>query len=158
MGSCTPYRTDDAETVLVALGSVLGALAEVVDELRDEGERGGCPRRHVLPPLARRRGAAARCAAPRAVIVLERAFAVGRGSILGQDVRLSLRALATTVHDVVVGLGGRPVTRSRRSRGWSHDVRAGRLARGALHFLDLDQATRRCRASSADAPDGGGDR
>src|SRR6188472_3115150 len=31
------YRTDDAEVVVVALGSVLGSLADVVDELREEG-------------------------------------------------------------------------------------------------------------------------
>src|SRR6476659_7053930 len=35
------YRTEDAETILVALGSVLGTIEDVVDELRDEGERIG---------------------------------------------------------------------------------------------------------------------
>src|SRR3954471_17792890 len=31
------YRTEDAETIVVALGSVLGTIEDVVDELRDEG-------------------------------------------------------------------------------------------------------------------------
>src|SRR3954468_9920467 len=31
------YRSDDAETVVVALGSVLGTIEDVIDELRDEG-------------------------------------------------------------------------------------------------------------------------
>src|SRR6187402_3634975 len=35
------YRTEGAETILVALGSVLGTIEDVVDELRDEGERIG---------------------------------------------------------------------------------------------------------------------
>ena len=35
------YRTEDAETIIVALGSVLGTIEEVVDELRDEGVRVG---------------------------------------------------------------------------------------------------------------------
>ena len=42
------YRSEDAETVIVALGSVLGTIEDVVDELRD----GGCQRRR-----ARRSGA-----------------------------------------------------------------------------------------------------
>ena len=36
-GSCARYRTDDAETVVVALGSVLGTIEDVVDELRERG-------------------------------------------------------------------------------------------------------------------------
>ena len=35
-----PYRLDDAESVLVALGSTAGTVKDVVDELRDDGERG----------------------------------------------------------------------------------------------------------------------
>src|SRR6188472_593133 len=31
------YRSEDAETVVVALGSVLGTIEDVIDELRDEG-------------------------------------------------------------------------------------------------------------------------
>ena len=31
------YRTEDAETVVLALGSVLGTIQDVVDELRDDG-------------------------------------------------------------------------------------------------------------------------
>jgi pyruvate ferredoxin oxidoreductase alpha subunit len=33
------YRADDAETVVVALGSVLGTIEDVVDELREQGRR-----------------------------------------------------------------------------------------------------------------------
>ena len=35
-GLVRPYRSSDAETVVVALGSVLGTIEEVVDELREE--------------------------------------------------------------------------------------------------------------------------
>ena len=57
-GCSSPTALDDAETVVVALGSVLGTLEDVVDELRDEGERGRRARHHLLPALAR----ATRCA------------------------------------------------------------------------------------------------
>ena len=33
------YRSEDAETIVLALGSVNGTLEEVVDELREQGAR-----------------------------------------------------------------------------------------------------------------------
>lgn len=38
-GLLRPYRTDDAETIVVALGSVLGTIEHVVDEMREQGWR-----------------------------------------------------------------------------------------------------------------------
>ena len=35
------YRTDDAETIVVAAGSVLGTIEDVIDEMREQGERIG---------------------------------------------------------------------------------------------------------------------
>src|SRR6476619_4540177 len=35
------YRTEDADTIVVALGSVLGTIEDVIDEMRDEGEKIG---------------------------------------------------------------------------------------------------------------------
>ena len=61
------------------------------------------------------------------MVVVEKAFAVGAGGIVGQNVRLALRRPAAwTVYDVVAGLGGRPVTRA-SLRGLLDDVLAGRL-------------------------------
>src|SRR6187397_3203843 len=40
-GLVRTYRSADADTIVVALGSVLGTIEEVVDELRGEGERVG---------------------------------------------------------------------------------------------------------------------
>ena len=71
------------------------------------------------------------------VVVLERAFAVGMGGIVGQNVRLSLSGLPIAVYDVVAGLGGRAITR-RSLHALLGDVLGGRLAPDRLHFLDLD--------------------
>ena len=131
------YRLEDAEVVVVALGSVLGSVKDVVDDLRREGVRVGvlgvtCFRPW---PLDEVREALADASS---VVVVNRAFAVGSGSILGQDVRLSLAASPTRVYDVVLGLGGRPVTRE-RLRALLDDVLADRLDPEALHFPDLDE-------------------
>ena len=40
-GLVRPYRTDDADLIVVALGSVLGTVKDAIDELRDDGVRVG---------------------------------------------------------------------------------------------------------------------
>ena len=136
-GLLQPYRLDGAETVVVALGSVLGTIEEVVDGLRDDGSAVGvlgitCFRPW---PAAQVRDALRNA---RRVVVVERAFAVGAGGIVGQNVRDATRGLPAEVYDVVAGLGGRPVTRASLRR-LLEDVLAGRLEQHGLHFLDLDE-------------------
>ena len=130
------YRTEGAETILVALGSVLGTIEDVVDELRDQGVRIGalgitCFRPFPLDEIREALAEATR------VVVVERAFAVGIGGIVGQNVRLALAGLPSVVYDVVAGLGGRAVTR-RSLTGMVEDVQLGRIEPNHLHFLDLD--------------------
>jgi len=130
------YRTEGADTVIVALGSVLGTIEDVVDELRDQGVRIGALGLTCFRPFPLDEIRAALAVAAR-VVVVERAFAVGVGGIVGQNVRLALAGLPAVVHDVVAGLGGRPVTR-RSLLGLVEDVDAGRIEPNRLHFLDLD--------------------
>jgi pyruvate ferredoxin oxidoreductase alpha subunit len=130
------YRTEGAETVFVALGSVLGTIEDVVDGLRESGERVGALGITCFRPFPLEEVREA-LAGARRIVVVERAFAVGIGGIVGQNVRLALEGLPPVVHDVVAGLGGRAVTR-RSLESLLADVRAGRLEPGRLHFLDLD--------------------
>jgi pyruvate ferredoxin oxidoreductase alpha subunit len=130
------YRSEDADTVVVALGSVLGTIEEVVDELRDEGKRVGALGITCFRPWPLDEVRAALEHASR-VVVLERAFAVGVGGIVGQNVRLALSGAEPVVHDVVAGLGGRPVTKA-SLRNLLDRALAGRLHTHQLEFLDLD--------------------
>jgi pyruvate ferredoxin oxidoreductase alpha subunit len=135
-GLVRAYRTSDAETVVVALGSVLGTIEDVVDELRDEGVKIGalgikCFRPWPLDEVRAALGGASR------VIVLEKAFAVGLGGVLGQNVRLALSGLPADVHDVVAGLGGRAITKQ-SLHTLIADVLAGHVPPDRLTFLDLD--------------------
>ncbi|HET7745183.1 MAG TPA: hypothetical protein VFK76_10625 [Gaiellaceae bacterium] len=130
------YRTEDADTIVVALGSVLGTIETVVDELRERGVRAGalgitCFRPY---PLAEVRDALAHASQ---AVVVERAFAVGLGGIVGQNVRLALAGLPVAVYDVVAGLGGRAITK-RSLHALLENVAAKRLAPDELHFLDLE--------------------
>jgi pyruvate ferredoxin oxidoreductase alpha subunit len=138
-----PYRLGGAETVVVALGSVLGTVEEVVDALRDEGVPIGALAISCFRPWPLDEVRDALADAKR-VVVLEKAFAVGAGGIVGQNVRLALSGSGVSspvaeVYDVVAGLGGRPITQA-SLRGLLADVLDGRLEPRRLHFLDLDVA------------------
>jgi pyruvate ferredoxin oxidoreductase alpha subunit len=131
------YRTEDADTIVVALGSVLGTIEEVVDELREQGVRAGARGIKSFRPYPLEEVRAALGHAER-VVVVEKAFAVGIGGIVGQNVRLALSGAAPEVFDVVAGLGGRPVTK-RSLHALLADVIGGRLNPHRLVFLDLDR-------------------
>ena len=130
------YRNDNAETVIVTLGSALGTIEDVVDELRDEGVRIGALGIRCFRPWPAEEVRAAVGDAKR-VVVVERAFAVGAGGIVGQNVRLALSGLPTAVYDVVAGLGGRAITK-RAIRALIGDVLADRIESNRLTFLGLD--------------------
>jgi pyruvate ferredoxin oxidoreductase alpha subunit len=130
------YRTEDAETVVVALGSVLGTIKDVVDEMRDRGVRIGvlgitCFRPW---PLAAVRTA---LAGARRVVVLEKSLAVGLGGIVSTNVRTSYTGRPDGVHTVIAGLGGRAITKASLARVFGEALE-GRLE--PLTFLDLDHA------------------
>jgi len=106
-GLVRPYRTEDAETVVIALGSVLGTLKDTVDQLRAEGVSVGVVGITTFRPFPYEALRAAVGGAAR-VVVLERAFSVGTGGIVTADVRTAIPD--RPLHTVVAGLGGRPVT------------------------------------------------
>ena len=131
-GLVRAYRTEDAETIVIALGSVLGTLKDTVDELREDGLRVGVLGLTCFRPFP---ADAVRAAIghARRVVVLERAFEPGVGGIVTQNVVTA--SPATKVHTVVAGLGGRAVTKTSLDRVLRA---ADRLP--PLTFLDLDRS------------------
>jgi pyruvate ferredoxin oxidoreductase alpha subunit len=128
------YRTEDAETIVVALGSVLGTIKDTVDEMRAEGHRiGALGVVSFRPfPLAEVR----RILAPaQRVVVLEKSLAVGIGGILSANVRMALSGVQLHGYTVIAGLGGRPITRRSLHKLFRE---AERDELQPLTFLDLD--------------------
>ena len=110
-GLITKYCTDDAEVILVALGSVLGTMKDVVDERRVTGEKVG-----VLGitsfrpfPLDAVHDALANA---KKIVVIERAFAPGIGGIVSSNIRAAMGGTNIPIYTAVSGLGGRPITRA----------------------------------------------
>ena len=135
-GLVHPYRTEDADTIVVALGSVLGTIADTVDELRESGARiGMLGITSFRPfPLAQVRAALGRA---KRVVVLEKALAVGIGGILSTDVRMALSGIQLHGYTVIAGLGGRPITIDSLRR-LLRTAMADELE--PLTFLDLNRA------------------
>ncbi|MBT5266256.1 MAG: pyruvate ferredoxin oxidoreductase [Rhodospirillaceae bacterium] len=135
-GLVHPYRTENAETMIVALGSINGTIKDVVDAMRESGTAigsiGVCSfRPFPLEALAKALDGAKR------VIVVEKSLAPGLGGMLTSDVRMSLLRQAIPVHTVIAGLGGRPVTGVSLTAAFELAVN-DQLE--DVHFLDLDHA------------------
>ncbi|MCX7148717.1 MAG: pyruvate ferredoxin oxidoreductase [Rhodocyclales bacterium] len=128
------YCGEDAETMVVAMGSVLGTIKDVVDEMRSAGHKVG-----VLGitsfrpfPLDAVREALKGC---KRFVILEKSLAVGIGGIVATNVRLAVTGLGLQGYTVVAGLGGRAITKKSLHALF---IRAGRGELGPLTFLDLD--------------------
>jgi len=133
-GLVRPYRCEDAETIVIALGSVLGTIKDVIDEQRDRGVSIG-----VLGitsfrpfPLDEVRNALKDV---KRVVVLEKALAVGIGGILAANVRTSRAGIELKCYTVIAGLGGRAITKESLHGLFDNAVK-DELDR--LTFLDLD--------------------
>lgn len=104
------YRTEGADAVLLACGSLAATARDAVDLLRDEGVRVGLARPTLFRPfphkalhdLARRVGVFG---------VVDRAHSLGQGAPLATEIRASLSGTGSppAVASFVAGLGGRDV-------------------------------------------------
>ena len=112
-GLLRTYRAEDAEMLVVAMGSINGTIKDAIDEMRADGFSIGLVTHRVVPAVPDR-GVAPAAGRPQDVVVVEKSFAVGMGGQLANNVDLALAqyAGAPQVHSVVAGLGGRPITRA----------------------------------------------
>jgi pyruvate ferredoxin oxidoreductase alpha subunit len=130
------YRAEDAETIVVAMGSVLGTIKDTVDEMRAEDHKIGVLGITSFRPFPLAQVRAALQHAKR-VVVLEKSLAVGIGGILSTDVRMALSGIQLHGYTVVAGLGGRAITRKSLHKLFRE---AEQDALPPLTFLDLDWA------------------
>ena len=133
------YHCDDANTIIVALGSVVGTLKDVVDERRAQGEKIGVLSICSFRPFPFEAvGNALKNA--KTIISFEKAFQVGIGGIVSSHIFHSLRDIDPDLHpdlyEVIAGLGGRNITKHS-----IHDMldSAQKNELEPLTFLDLDR-------------------
>lgn len=134
-GLVRPYHCEDAETVVIALGSVLGTIKDVVDELREKGTSIGVLGIITFRPFPFEAVRNALRNAKR-VVVIEKAFSIGIGGIVSENVKGSISEQKTPIYTVIAGLGGRPITKT-SLQALFHQAFNDSLE--PLTFLDLDQ-------------------
>lgn len=133
-GLVRPYRLDEAETIIVSMGSVLGTIKDVVDERRERGEKIGVLGITSFRPFPVDAVREALKNAKRFVNI-EKAFSVGIGGIVSSHCRSAVRGMGIDNYEVIAGLGGRPITKA-SLHSMLDDLEAGTLP--AQTFLDLD--------------------
>ena len=105
------YRLDDAEKVIVAMGSVCGTIKDVVDALRQKGKKVGLLKIVTYRPLPIDEIYQALKNVPR-VAVLEKAVSLGSYSPLLSEIRavFSGKKKSPVISGFVIGLGGSDIT------------------------------------------------
>jgi pyruvate ferredoxin oxidoreductase alpha subunit len=95
------YQCDDADVVVISMGT-LGKEAEVaIDILRKEGIRAGSMRLRWLRPFPKLN------LKGKDIVVIDRDYSFGFGGILATSIRAQQK---TDVYSVIAGLGGQEVT------------------------------------------------
>ena len=133
-GLVKPYRLEGAETVVVALGSVLGTIKDVVDERRERGDKIGVLGIVAFRPFPTEAVKEALRHAKR-IVVVEKAFSVGIGGIVSSHIYPAIPDHAK-LYEVIAGLGGRPITKH-SLQDMLDKAEEDKL--GHTTFLDLDQ-------------------
>lgn len=103
------YRVADAESVIVMMGATAGTAKEVVDSLREKGQKVGLLNVKLYRPFPYKEVGHA-LAHVKHIAVLDRAMSVGAYPPLYQDVVVSMQGAGSRKHDVasyIYGLGGR---------------------------------------------------
>ena len=142
-GMVEAYRCEDADFVLVTLGSVAGLARDVVDELRADGGRAGLLRIRYLRPLPARQLAEALAGAG-AVGVLEQDISFGFEGTVFTNVMSALARTGSVppALNFIGGLGGADISREQMRGMYARlaGLAAGEGDTGAspVVFLDVD--------------------
>ncbi len=106
-GLIETYQTEDAEIILVAMGSIFGTLKATVDDLREEGEKIGIIRVKAYRPFPYEEIGEA-CKNAQKLAVLDKDVCFGVGGALYSDIKAKLDK---ETYGFILGLGGRDITK-----------------------------------------------
>ena len=105
-GLVEPYKTEDAEIILVAMGSLCSTIRVIVDQLREKGEKVGLLKiRAYRPfPVEAIDEAVKNC---EKLAVIDKNVTFGIGGALYTDIKAKIHKEA---YGFIAGLGGRDIT------------------------------------------------
>jgi len=106
-GFAEEYKLDDADLVMVLLGSSAGTAKDVIDEYRDKGVKVGLLKLRTFRPFPAAY-LAKTLAGRKAVCVLDRSASFGgHGGPVFMETRSAMYGQQVPVHGYIYGLGGR---------------------------------------------------
>ncbi len=110
-GLTESYKTDDAEYILITLGSISGLVREVVDKLRNEGKKAGLLRLRYIRPFPNEEIADALKNA-KAAAVLEKDISFGNEGTVYSNVNSALHKAGISIptSNYIGGLGGKNIS------------------------------------------------
>ena len=109
-GLVEKYRLEDAETAVVSMGSVVGTIKDVVDELRDDGKKIGVLKMRTFRPFPKEAIYDA-LKDVKNIVVMEKDISLGLGGMLSNELKAVFygQPKQPKVSGFVLGLGGRDV-------------------------------------------------
>jgi pyruvate ferredoxin oxidoreductase alpha subunit len=102
------YRLDDADTALVAMGSICGTAKDAVDEMRKRGKKVGLLNVRTFRPFPGPELVKALSGVSR-VAVLDKNISLGAKGAVALEVKDALYGSGIPVLDYIIALGGRDV-------------------------------------------------
>ena len=103
------YRMEDAETVVVCLGSITGTVRDAIDIRREAGEKIGVLSLVAFRPFPAKALREALSNAKK-IVMLEKAFSVGIGGIVSREIHMAMQGHDHQEWELIAGLGGRDIT------------------------------------------------
>jgi len=106
-GFAEEYKLDDADMVMVMLGSSAGTAKDVIDEYREKGVKVGLLKLRTFRPFPVNY-IAEKLAGRKAVCVLDRSASFGgQGGPVFMEIRSAMYGQQVPIHGYIYGLGGR---------------------------------------------------
>nr|WP_320162680.1 transketolase C-terminal domain-containing protein [uncultured Methanoregula sp.] len=103
------YRLEDAETAIVAMGSICGTVKDAIDEMRAEGKKVGLLKIRVFRPFPSEEIAKALSHVKRVAVLDKNISLGGKGGATAIEVRDAMYGSTTPIKGYVLGLGGRDI-------------------------------------------------
>jgi pyruvate ferredoxin oxidoreductase alpha subunit len=107
-GLVEAYRLDDADTAIVAMGSICGTTKDAIDEMRDAGKKVGLLKLRCFRPFPSIEVKKALDGVS-TVAVLDKNISLGAKGAVALEVKDALYGSQIPVHDYIIALGGRDV-------------------------------------------------
>lgn len=108
-GMAVGYCHEDAEEIIVTLGSITGIVRDTVDHLREQGRKVGVVKIRYMRPFPENE-IAALVGSAKVVAVLEKDISFGNYGTVFTNVAAALRDKEVEVFNFVGGLGGKDIT------------------------------------------------